>query len=82
MHCTINAGIAGVKPDGGFARLFCRLNHGNHFFQRHAGAVVNFTFRAAVFLQQAGIDQASGINHHIRLSQKLCAPDGNQVNGT
>ena len=40
---TINAGIAGVEPDGGFPRLLRRFHNRNHLLQGHFRAVVDFT---------------------------------------
>ena len=82
IHLFLDRPIEAGVPRMQTHRLFLfplRLFHGGkHLLQGHLRAVKDTALRRTQ-TQQHRIDQAAGINDHIRLLQPLRPPQGNQI---
>ena len=70
-----------MEPGGGFPIPLRLLADRKDLFQCHLGTVVYL----AVLLaqpQQYRIHQTARIDHHIRLSEQLCPPQGDKIRRT
>ena len=73
----VETGVPSVEADG----VLPRLHSLQYLLQGHLGAVINGAVRTAQ-LQQGGIHQTAGVNHHIRLSEQFRPPESDQVRGS
>ena len=77
---SVQAGVSGVEADGRLSFQLPLSHDVQHLFQGHLGAVIEGAVRLAQ-LQQGGIDQTAGVDHHVRLFQQLRAPQGDEIRG-
>ena len=73
----VETGVPSMEADD----VLPRLHSLQYLLQGHLGAVINGAVRPAQ-LQQGGIHQTTGVDYHVRLSEQLRPPEGDQVRGS